>query len=169
MTLNTRIMHITDLDHIIKFEKQILSQTVTDEMEREIQSWNSRWRSESLNHYLPMGWSFVAFDKPNHKENNSSHSTDENFDHLRGYFIAQPLLFFDGQTQSLWVEHFQCLDETAAQDLFELAYRLAREKHFQKVYFPAKLLQSPAIAKLADSWKSMPWEPETIFLKTTKG
>ena len=26
-------------------------------------------------------------------------------DQILGYFIAQPLLFFEGQTQNLWVEH----------------------------------------------------------------
>ncbi len=154
MTLITRIMQITDLDEIIAFEKELLAKSNDDEMDREIQSWNARWRSESLAHHLPMGWSFSA------RNDNGK---------LLGYFIAQPLLFFDGQTQSLWVEHFQTIDDTTAHDLFELAYRLAREKHFQKVYLPANLLLSPNINKLAQAWKSLPWAPETIFLKTTKG
>ena len=55
MTLITRIMQITDLDEIIAFEKELLAKSNDDEMDREIQSWNARWRSESLAHPLPMG------------------------------------------------------------------------------------------------------------------
>jgi hypothetical protein len=119
--VNFQIIQSSDLDDILQFEQNLLAQLIPDEMERTMHSWHSRWRKESLEHYLPMGWSFLARD-----ENNK----------LIGYFLGQPLLFFDGFTQSLWVEHVQAVNNSVRDQLCEIAYKLSKEKHFQKVYFP---------------------------------
>ena len=88
--------------------------TAADPMEREMQSWNARWRAEALDHYLPQGWSFVALDD----------------DKVVGFLIAQPLLFFRGLTQTLWVEDVLGPD---AEALIEAARAWARDKHLQCV------------------------------------
>lgn len=155
--LYLRIIQASDLDEIQAFEKSQLAQSSMDPMEQELFAWTSRWRAESLGHYLPMGWSFLARDRQK-----KSQWSDEG--ELVGYFIAQPLLFFDGQTQSLWVEHLSYLNQKAKSELCELAYRLSREKHFQRVYLP----DHQDLRDSVQAWKPEPWDPTAIFLKTTK-
>lgn len=133
MSVSFQIIQSSDLEDILEFEQKIMEKNITDESERMIQSWHSRGRKESLAHYLPMGWSFIARDKDNK---------------ILGYFLGQPLLFFDGFTQSLWVEHIQSTDSSILEQLCEIAYKLSREKHFQKVYFPKGI--KPAYS---ESWK----------------
>lgn len=149
MSLNLKVIQLSDLDQILDFEKKKLIESVTDEMDREFAAWNSRWRREALEHYLPMGWSFLAKD------------LDET---LIGYFIAQPMLFIDGQTQSLWIEHLQFSTLQARDELCELAYKLAKEKHFQKVYFP----QQNTIENAVKALKAEVWAPPVLQIKTTK-
>ncbi len=158
MSLVLKIAMLSEADEIIDFERRKLVELIPDEMDRELSSWNSRWRKESLNHYLPMGWSFLCrdFSQP------SSFSTEGQ---LVGYFMAQPLLFFEGNTQTLWVEHIQFSSLQARDELCDLAYRLSREKHLQKVIFP----DSPAIQNATKHLKAESWNPATIFIKTTKG
>lgn len=93
----------------------------SDPMDREIQSWNAPWRSESLAHYLATGWSVGVFDPEGR---------------LRGYFLAQPLLFFRGLTQVLWVEHMLYQNQDDFEVLIDTATRYAKEKHLQSVYYP---------------------------------
>lgn len=143
MSANFQIMQASDLDDIISFEKNLLVHEIPDEMERMMKSWHSRWRKESLEHYLPMGWSFIA---RNEKKE------------VMGYFLAQPLLFFDGNTQTLWVEHIQAADSLVRDQLSEIAYKLSREKHFQKVLFPQDL-------KIPNAEK---WNPSMSSSWTTK-
>ncbi len=157
MSLYLRVIQPNDIEEIVQFEKSKLKETVSDEMEREIQSWNSRWRQESLNHYLPMGWSFLSRDR-NLKSEYSSEGL------LVGYFLAQPLLFFDGQTQSLWIEHIQYSTLQARDELCELAYKLSREKHFQKVFFP----ESQSVLNAVKAYKAEPWDPQILTVATTK-
>lgn len=143
MSVTYQIIQASDLEEIIHFEQKILEVEIPDEMERTIFSWNCRWRKESLNHYLPMGWSFVARNE---------------VQQIVGYFLAQPLLFFDGKTQTLWVEYIQSIDDSVRDELMEIAYKLSREKHFQRVLFPENL-QLP---------KSEKWEPGVKSAWTTK-
>lgn len=157
MSLYCRVALVSDISEIIDFEKKKLADTIPDEMEREMAAWNSRWREESLNHYLPLGWSFLIRDQMQ-----ASEFSKEGL--LVGYFIAQPLLFFDGQTQSLWVEHIQFSSLEARDGLCDLAYRMSREKHFQKVLYP----NSNAILNSIKQMKASPWEPPTYEVKTTK-
>jgi len=157
MSFYLRVIQLADLDEIIDFEQAKLRETIADEMERELKSWNSRWRRESLNHYLPMGWSFLIRDR----NQPSSFSTEGQ---LIGYFLAQPLLFFDGNTQSLWVEHMQYNSLQARDELCELAYKLSREKNFQKVLFP----ESQSIMNAVKIYKAENWDPQVLTVPTSK-
>jgi len=157
MALFFRIATLEDLDEIQDFEKKKLIETVPDEMEREIQSWQARWRRESLEQYLPLGWCFLSRDP--HLESGFS---KEGL--LMGYFIAQPLLFFDGQTQSLWVEHLSFSSLQTRDELCDLACRLSREKHFQRAYFPKSVQLQNAMSQ----HKPQAWSETSMYVKTTK-
>lgn len=120
MDLEMKILRPEDFEQIQEFELARLQKTESDPMERELQSWHARWRAESFEHYVPQGWSFgvwQALPKPK----------------LQGYFLAQPLLFFEGLTQSLWIEHFASASDAAATKLLEIAYRWCRDKHLQRL------------------------------------
>lgn len=157
MALVSRIMQLSDLEEVIAFEKQKLQETINDEMDRELFSWNAKWRKEALEHYLPMGWSFLIRD-----QGTTSPFSSEG--QLVGYFLGQPLLFFEGQTQSLWVEHIQYLSLQARDELCEIAYKLSREKHFQKVFFP----ESQSILNAVKNFKAENWDPQVLVARTTK-
>lgn len=157
MSLFFRIATLSDITEIQEYEKKKLHDTVSDEMEREIQSWQARWRRESLEHYLPNGWCFLV-------KNPALKSEISTEGQLVGYFLAQPLLFFDGQTQSLWVEHIASSSLQARDELCDLAYRLSREKHFQRVYFP----NNPSTQNAIRNLKPQPWSDSAVFVKTTK-
>lgn len=151
MSLVCRVIQAEDLQEILDLENKKLQDAYPDEMERMIAGWNSKFRVEALNHYIPLGWSFLARDQETNK--------------LEGYFIAQPLLFLDGQTQSLWVEHVQYISLQARDELCELAYKLGREKHLQRVYFPSE----NGVTNSVQAFKPETWQPGTLRVKTTKG
>ena len=150
MSLFCRIVQADDLQDILDLENRKLQESFPDEMERMMAGWNSKFRLEALNHYIALGWSFLARDEE---------------DKLMGYFIAQPLLFLDGHTQSLWVEHVQHCSLQARDELCELAYKLGREKHLQRVYFP----NDNGVPNSVKSFKPDAWTPGTLAVKTTKG
>lgn len=151
MSLFCRVIQAEDLQEILDLENQKLQEVYSDEMERMMASWNSKFRIEALNHYIALGWSFLARDPENNK--------------LVGYFIAQPLLFLDGHTQSLWVEHVQYCSLQARDELCELAYKLGREKHLQRVYFPT----DNGVPNSVKAFKPENWQPGVLSVKTTKG
>ncbi len=148
MSLDFKVLQTSDVEAILDFESKKLAESIIDPTQRMIQAWHSRWRKESLEHYLSLGWSFFAKDN----------------DQIAGYFLAQPLLFFDGQTQSLWVEHLQHNSLQVRDELCELAYRIAREKHFQRVYFP----NSNTIPNGIKPFSPEEWNPATSMVKTSK-
>ena len=113
-----RILLPENKEAILNLGRQRLARDVADEMEREMLGWNARWRPEALDHYLPQGWSFGAFNAQNE---------------LEGALLAQPYLFHRGLTQTLWIEEILVNDTTSAHALLETAYRWARDKHFQTV------------------------------------
>lgn len=152
---NCVILQIQDAAAIEQFEKNRLAQSSMDPFEAEMLSWNSRWRKESLEHYLPTGWCFGIW-------------SDETRTKLKGYFLAQPLMFFDGLTQTFWIEHLVGETEKEIQDLILVATKLAREKHFQKaifrddeflhdslVLFKAQPLQSGLVEILTSKMKAL--------------
>lgn len=157
MALYSRIIQLEDFEEIQDFERRKLAETVSDENERTFQAWHARWRKESLEHYLPMGWSFLARDS-------DIPSTWSKEGTLIGYFIAQPLLFLDGQTQSLWVEHVSYSSLKCRDELCELAYRLSREKNFQRVYFPS----AGGLVNSLATFKPEAWVPPSLIVKTSK-
>ncbi len=149
MKVDYRIAQMSDLEAIYQFSEEKLKELVPDDTERMMKIWDSRFRKEALEHYLKLGWSFVA--------------EDDN-QRIQGYFLGQPLLFFEGNTQTLWVEHIQASQENIAADLVEISYKLSREKHFQKVILPQSAfsildLKDIKYQKQSDSW---------IWCKTTK-
>lgn len=158
MSLYCRTIQKQDLAEILEFENKKLQEAYPDEVERTFASWNSKFRPEALEHYINLGWSFLARDS----ETPSPHSSEGL---IVGYFIAQPLLFVDGQTQSLWIEHVQHNSLQARDELCTLAYGLSREKHFQRVYFP----QENGVANSIQSFKPQAWQPNVTVVKTTKG
>jgi hypothetical protein len=157
MSLVSRILQIQDIESLLSYENKKLMDTVPDEEERLFASWNSRWRKEALEHYLGLGWSFVS-----HDTDLKSSSAPEG--QLVGYFLAQPLVFFEAQTQSLWVEHLSYSTLTARDELCSLAYKLSREKHFQRVLFPNNSSVMNSIA----GFKPEAWSPSVAMVKTTR-
>ncbi|MNJ93470.1 hypothetical protein D3C87_111520 [compost metagenome] len=157
MSLYCRIIQAADYQEILDFETKKLQEAYPDESDRMFASWSSKHRPEALQHYLPLGWSFLIRDPET-----PSPASPEGL--LLGYFIAQPLLFLDGQTQSLWVEHVQYSSLQARDELCELAYKLAREKHLQRVYFP----RENGVPNSVKAFKADTWQPGTLFVKTTK-
>ena len=148
MSLELQVLEPTDLEAILLFETQKLAQEVSDENERQFQSWSARWREESLRQYLPLGWSFKAVEDGR----------------MVGYFLAQPLLFLDGQTQSLWIEHVQFVNLAIRDVLCDMAVRLGREKHLQRVYFPSQANLQSALS----AFRPEVWQPNVTAVKTTK-
>lgn len=157
MSLVSRILQKQDLEEILKYENKKLQDSMPNEEERIFFSWQSRWRKESLEHYLSLGWSFVI-----HDSDTSSASNPEGM--LMGYFLAQPFLFMEAQTQCLWVEHISYSALAARDELCLLAYKLSREKHFQRVLLPHSLSIMNSVAGL----KPEPWQPAVLSIKTTK-
>lgn len=157
MSLNLRIIQPAEIEELMDFEIRKLVEQVPNETDRQIHSWNARWRRESMEHFIPQGWSFLARDPAQH----SLYSRDGL---LVGYFLAQPMLFFDGMTQSLWVEHLSYSSLQSRDELCELAYKLSREKHFQRVYFS----KAPQIMNSIKQTGAEDWNPNMVFIKTTK-
>jgi len=152
MALEFQVLCEDDLDNIFDYAQLQLNQFITDKEELTFLSWAARWRREALAHYLPMGWSFVARD-------------DEGV--MVGFFLAQPLIFFRGQAQSLWVEHIETPDTHVRQALVDLAIRVAKEKHLQRVLF-SDVRDQTFRAELDAYGAKLIIEP-IAEIKTTKG
>jgi len=130
--INYRIAQAEDLENIYNYAENKLKIEISDDMERMMAIWESRFRKEALAHYLQLGWSFLA--------EISDFSTGEKIQNkICGFFLGQPLLFFQGQTQTLWVEHILADNLKIKSELAEIAYRLSRDKHFQQVLFPENI------------------------------
>lgn len=115
-----KILTLQNLEEIMSFERAHLE---GPDFEKEMASWHARWRKEALEHYLPLGWSF----------------SKKVEGQLVAYILCQPLLFFEGWTQSLWIEHVAGTESAHIHEMIEVAYRWARDKHLQKVFFNTEL------------------------------
>lgn len=102
-------------DLIMNFEKALIP--VDAPLSVQMATWDARWREESLDHYLSLGWSFGVFKNGE----------------LSAYILAQPFVFFRGMTQTLWVEWLGAKNQVEANRVIDVAYRWARDKHFQKI------------------------------------
>ena len=129
MSLDLRILMPSDKEVLMVFARAQLAARVTDPMELEMLSWCARWRPEALDYYLPQGWCFGAFSGLE----------------IRGFLIAQPLLFYRGLTQTLWIEHGEFTAAAVAHQLLECVYRWARDKHFQCVLGESSAILQEAI------------------------
>ena len=149
MPLECKILQPDDRESIIELEKRRLTKgDESDPMEVEMATWHAPWRKESLDHYLPLGWSYGLWRDSL----------------LQAYFLGQPQLFLRGLTQSLWLEHlsFSCDDE--AKQLLDIAYRLCREKHFQTLLVPDEAW----VQHLPTQASSQPWQKPYLQVKTAK-
>lgn len=148
--IHYRIAQLEDVERVFEYEyKKNFSNSTDSDIENQIKVWDSFYRKESLEHYFKTGWSFVALDS---KQN------------IVGFFMGQALLFLDKQTQSLWVEYLSADNTEIYTELTDIAYRLSREKHFQKVLFSDQV----SAQKMSKSFPFKPWERTVIYLKTTK-
>ncbi len=147
--LSYRIAQLEDVEVVFQYEYKKQFSDSTDEIENQIKVWDSFFRKESLEHYFRLGWSFLAFDSSGN---------------LKGFFMGQPLLFFDKQTQTLWVEYISSDTTEIYTELVDIAYRLSREKHFQKVLFSTEVREKP----LVKVFPFKDWERPVTYLKTTK-
>ena len=112
-------------------------------------SWSAPWRDESLDHYLNLGWSMGHFEN----------------DKVTGYVLVQPILFFQGHTQSLWVESVRAESEGIFATLLEAIVRVGKEKHLQQVFFQQSLFQDFESAAKSFKIESL---SEFNFIKTTR-
>lgn len=149
MSINYRIAQIEDVDLVYQYAQCKLKVQIPDEMELMMKIWESRFRKEALEHYLKLGWSFIAY-----TENQP----------ILGFFLGQPLLFFEAQTQTLWVEMLEGDDFKIQSELADIAIRLSRDKHFQKVILPS-MVSTLHFEKLHNFQK---WSDTCVWVKTTK-
>lgn len=149
MALVFQVLSLSNIDEVYGFAERKLAAEMPDETLRAFQLWSVRWRKEALEHYLKLGWSFIA------REN----------DVIAGFFLAQPLLFFRGHTQSLWVEHIEARDSQVTRELIDVAVRVAREKHLQSVLFS----EVDRIENELSEWKPVLMSDKIAEVRTTKG
>lgn len=139
-----------DIGQILGLERAELQSQGFEEIYAQMEEWKSLWREESLQHYLPKGWSFGVF--------------DSNTKALESYFIAKVIPFFRSYTQVLWIEHVNAKNLEHSEALFEIAYRYSREKHLQQMFF-----QDNAWKEFSISDKSpKKLDEEFYFIKTTR-
>ncbi len=118
--------------------------------------WTAPWRTESLRHYLSLGWSMFKRDV----------QTGE----LLGYVLAQPVLFMRKQTQSVWVEYVDALTPALKAELLEAVVRVSREKHMQRVLFESTLLPlDQGLGEFIRDRGGRVIEEDIIEIATTKG
>jgi hypothetical protein len=147
-----QVLSLPDIDEVLEYANERLGESEPNEQERMFKSWQAKWRKEALEHYLKLGWSFIA--------------RDEKTNRTVGFFLAQPFLFFRGQTQTLWVEHVEADDDETKRQLVDVAVRVAREKHLQRVLFA----EANEIKDALQPWHPEPLSDEPIaVVKTTKG
>ncbi len=144
-----QIAQLDDVEQVHQFEIKLQFPDDPESFENKMQVWDSCYRKESLEHYFKLGWSFIAFDNENK---------------IAGFFLGQPFLFVDKQTQSLWIEHVSALNDEVKTELIDIAYRLSREKHFQRVLLSSSFEKQ----SLTKSFPFQKWDRQISTLKTTK-
>ncbi len=159
----TRILLPEDHESILAFSRGRLNSAAETESKPETEhesevagvgeaafmlEWTAPWRMEALNFYLPLGWSFGCFEN----------------EMVRGYLLAQPLLFFGHLTQSLWVEHLEFDHSSVAVGLVDTVVRWAKDKHLQRVL----LCDQPELDFLRTQDHSRLIDNRWIEVKTTR-
>lgn len=151
MSIVQQVLSLPDIDEVFNYASERLTKSEPNEHDRMFKSWSVKWRREALEHYLKLGWSFIA--------------RDEQTKRTVGFFLGQPFLFFRGQTQTLWVEHIEADDENVKHQLVDTAVRVAREKHLQRVIFAEAADKADALK----NWNPERLEDDIVVVKTTKG
>lgn len=144
-----RIAQLDDVEKVHQFEIHQKFPNDPDSMENKMQVWDSSFRIEALEHYFKLGWSFLAFNEKSE---------------IVGFFLGQPLLFLDKQTQTLWIEYVSAINTEVKTELIDVAFRLSREKHFQRVLLSSDFEKQ----ELTKPFPFQKWDRTTSFLKTTK-
>lgn len=150
--LTFQVLSTGDFKEVYDFAMARLAASIPDENERAFASWTVKWRKEALEHYLRLGWSFIARDSKG----------------IVGFFLAQPFLFFRGQTQTVWVEHVEAVSAVARIELIEVAVKVSREKHMQRILFCDANMFGSALEKL-EKWPGSRLNEDIYEIKTTKG
>jgi hypothetical protein len=115
---NFKVLTIQNFDEVTRLEESKIKNL--DEIARMNLVWKAPWRKESLEHYLQTGWCIGKY----------------NLDHeLEAYFLAQPILFMESLTQTLWVEYLSYSNLDIGLSLIDFAYKYGRDKHLQRVLF----------------------------------
>lgn len=112
-----RVLKTQDLEAIQDFEKSRITQL--NDIEKTFLEWKAPWRKESLEHYLNTSWSMGLFEGES----------------LKSYFLAQPFLFVESYTQTLWIEHLGFKEKKDLTELVDLIVKYAKDKHLQRVLF----------------------------------
>lgn len=115
---NFKVLTIQNLAEVTRLEESKI--TALNEVERMNLVWKAPWRPESLEHYLNTGWCIGMY--------NSN-------EQLEAYFLAQPILFMESLTQTLWIEYLSYANSDVGLKLLDFAYKYGRDKHLQRVLF----------------------------------
>lgn len=149
-----KVLRSDDKPKILAFEA--IKQAELNDPLSFMQNWSAPWREESLDHYLNLGWSMA-------------HSLDSKTE-IKGYVLAQPILFFGGHTQSLWIETIRANSEIVFLTLLDAVTRVAKEKHLQQIFFHQSLVQDFESKSIGNKLSELKIEklPEISFIKTTR-
>jgi predicted N-acetyltransferase YhbS len=145
--MEVKLLLSSDMEAITDYEKSSMPSHLSP-IEIEMNSWDTSWRRESLEHYTNLGWSFVAIEN----------------EHVVGYILAQPLLFLNKWTQSLWIEDINYDNEEIGYNLMDVTIRWAKTKHLQKIITNNNSLKILKIQNKFDGFK----EQNFSHLSTTK-
>lgn len=115
---NFKVLTIQNLNEVVLLEEAKIKGL--NAIERMQVVWKAPWRQESLEHYLNTGWCIGMYDGSGV---------------LEAYFLAQPILFMESLTQTLWIEYLSYPNLDAGAKLLDFAYRYGRDKHLQRVLF----------------------------------
>ena len=146
-----QVLSLQDLDEVYSWGK---AHAVALHPEDAFIEWSAPWRRESLHHYLATGWSMASLDPQTGR--------------LRGFALAQPILFFRQQTQTVWLEYLAADDETRAAELFQVMIGIARDKHMQRLQFVSSTLELPQLRAIAEQRRVRPVADLIMELPTTK-
>ena len=141
-----RVVKEHEIDQLFEFAKMLHEKKNSaeggDPFAAEMASWSAPWRRESLEHYLKLGWSMSAW--------------SEDGETLKGFSLAQPLPFYKGLTQTLWLEHVMAESQEIELGLLEVSYKWARDKHLQNLALNPELTELLQISDYKFDVNSIP-------------
>ena len=157
------ILTSEDQTRISEFANRRLAAAIGDETERTFASWKAAWRPEALEHYLKLGWSFGVFNRAEGDQLNGKRMT------LAGFSLVQPILFYRGQTQTLWAEYFDAETQTAQNSLVDFTIKMARDKHLQRVLIQNGKIEQKFVLTQSYANQATLLSDGILEIRTTKG